>query len=130
MAKKLWDPNKEDYEYVAGDKPGQGAMGGMKTTMQNAPFAEPQIRYKDVLIECELYKDPVSHKMMLHAMCPKCKHALRISEERKAMDWDGQTISVEPFECPWELDTELTVGTFTNLCRWRVGVSHGIAKDA
>lgn len=125
MAKRLWDPVREEYRYVAGDP-----VGGTRTAMKNKPFANPQIRYKDSLIECELYLDPGTGLFMLHAMCPRCCHALRISQEQKDMEWDGETISVEPFQCPWELDSNLNVGTFTNMCRWRVGVSHGIAKDA
>lgn len=89
--------------------------------------AHPQIRYKDLLIECDLYETDGQYSV--HLICPRCHNFLKIESMHKTMEWDGKTLSVEPFECTWELGAarqEFGV----SLCRWRVGVQRGIAKDA
>jgi hypothetical protein len=89
----------------------------------------------------------------IHLICPRCHHSLQISETRKKMEVDlfavspilrmltdardldaddiaylrakGSTgvISVEPFECTWELGPG-------QLCRWKAAIDKNVVKEA
>lgn len=107
------------------------------------------IRYGDRLIEADVYalKGAPVHVVIL---CPRCGNASTIRGEKKAIDWRPHApeklgelvncgkISIEPFECAWELpeagrhnqrNTSQIIGT-APLCRLKLGVTNNIAKDA
>jgi len=130
----LYDQNKFELEYVAGDKPGSKLEDhhmdkGISTSVTVKPYETTYIRYRDIILESELYK--AGDELTLHMMCPKCRHALKISSKNKQMDWDGKYISVERSGCTWELDTDIPTGVFTisNLCNWKFYIDRGMAKD-
>ena len=124
----LYDQNKYELDYIAGDPVGNVDTG--ITTSQNVrASATTLIKYRDKILECEIYNS--GDELMIHLLCPKCMHGLKITNKNKQMDWDGKYISVEPFACTWEMDDQIAAGiiTMTNLCNWRVGITKGIAKD-
>jgi len=124
-----YDNTKYEEEYVFGDPPERDGHGFSKNSFR-VQTPQVKIRWKDKLLVGEVYAEPTG--IMLNIICPKCLHSIKISSTRKAMEWDekrGQ-ISVEPFQCPWELDTEVAVGQYTNLCKWSVAIDKNIAKDA
>jgi hypothetical protein len=137
-----YNPRTEELEPLKGDvladTPGLDANGrpvvGKSATInitQNSIGRTP-VRYKDFLLECDVYK--VGDELMVHLYCPRCRNALRVSSDRKSIDYDHveNVLSIEPFECTWELgDREgERMGFGIGLCRWRVGISKGVAKDA
>jgi hypothetical protein len=86
-------------------------------------------------------------------ICPRCQHALTIKGERKTIEFDpaarrpipdsivppelrhlsiGQ-LSIEPFECTWELDDKAKVtrdAGMVQLCRMKLAIDDNIARDA
>ena len=121
--------------------------------LDKAALGHPLIRYRDRVIEADVYpyldgeNDPGDQQRLeVILICPCCEHELRVTSDKKAIEWipgqpeidpsTGQVIvrgliSIEPFMCTWEKDTKAAVtGHGENLCRWRVGVAKGIARDA
>lgn len=114
--------------------------------MTNNAMAHPMVRYKDRILECDLYSMPDGNgnhgHFMLNFYCPRCENSLRILSTRKAMSWDpnpnvqgGGYLSVEAFKCTWELGrSEATRGdriiAGLGLCNWQVGIERNVAKDA
>lgn len=96
---------------------------------KSEPFAKPQIRYRDLILEGDLYK--TDNKLMLIIYCPKCLNLLVIKEGQKQISWDGKNLNVSPIRCTWESDNNKQVGTLfgINLCNWNVGIDNNIAKD-
>lgn len=104
------------------------------------------IRYKDRLIEADVYAFPGA-PMKIVLLCPRCGNALNIESDKKQLElvkhvpeqigsfWNHGKLSVEPFECTWELPdagqhVPGLVSAGTSLCRWKVGISNNIARDA
>lgn len=111
---------------------------GMAQDMRVDRMAEahPVVKYKDFLLDCDLYITPDRKELSLVLICPRCHNQLKISSANKAISWDGKNVSVEPFECTWEMGRG-TEGTASDridfgmgLCRWRVGINNGVARDA
>jgi len=102
---------------------------------------------QELLLEIDVHAI-VGAPIELLLICPKCRNALRITSERKQIAWDPRAenpmrreiqprlpahhqarallgkISVEPFECTWEMNAKQAVAkdmtvTAGNLCRWR-----------
>lgn len=131
---QAFDPEREELEFLAGDQP-LPEKGLVSTTdLTQTAKAHPMIRYKDRVIEADLYE--MGGQLMVHLLCPRCRHALKISSERKHMEWDRESLSVEPFTCTWELgrDTSGTDGDHIafglGLCGWRVAIDKNVARDA
>lgn len=146
MTTALYNPYTETPYHIAGDPEDvyrarsniddpRGVSSGHR--FHKLCEAHPQIRYKDRLLECDLYRDPDTGKYTLHLICPKCLHSLKIESGNKDIYWDeDHGISIEPFTCTWE-EGRGTDGTENDriafgvgLCNWRVGVKNGIARDA
>jgi hypothetical protein len=130
------DPD-EKYD-AAKIYPKHGSLaGGLAQDMRIDKMAEahPTIRYKDFLIDCDLYITPDRSELSLTLICPLCHNMLKISSKDKAIGWDGDKISIEPFGCTWEAGrSDATANDRIDfglgLCRWRVGVENGVARDA
>ena len=128
---------------------------GKSSTMRldKAALGHPLVRYRDRVIEADVYpfldgeNDAGGDRQRLEVLliCPCCENQIRVTSDRKAIEWipgqpeidpAGQVVvrgilSIEPFTCPWEKDTKAAVtGHGENLCRWRVGIDKGIARDA
>jgi hypothetical protein len=136
-----YDPETEELFHVDGDAPdptGQIRKRGMAQEMRltQTAMGHPLIRYGDHIIEADVYKI-ADEPMMVHLICPRCRNAIRITEDRKEIDYDpnagdprqGGRLSIEPFECTWELSAERQ-NFGVGLCRWRVGIQDNVAKDA
>lgn len=124
----LYDSNRYELEYVAGDKP-VDMDKGITTSVNVKAHATTWVRYREQMLECELYI--AGDEMTLHLLCPKCLHGLKISNKQKEMDWDGKYISVERSGCTWEIDDMLQVGvlTHTNLCGFKFVIDHGNMRN-
>ena len=98
--------------------------------------AHPKIKYKDFILDCDLYITADRKELSLTLICPLCRNMLKISSKDKAISWDGEKVSVEAFGCTWEAGrgTDGTAGDRMSfglgLCRWKVGVESGVARDA
>jgi len=114
-----------------------GAYGGVGGhNFEHAREAEVQVRYKDRIFFCDLYR--YSDELRIHMHCPRCTNVIRISSTRKALEWDpvDGILSVEPMECPWEIGRG-TDGTTSDriafglgLCRFKFAIDANIMKDA
>lgn len=137
---KVFDPTKESLYHIAGSVPDPSAMEPEKLGMQSSldmtksALAHPLIRWRDRVVEADLYL--IDDRLVLHLICPKCStaevpHALYIREEQKAIDWRPETgeLSVERFECTWELPEGRRMEFGIGMCRWRVAIDKNLAKD-
>lgn len=160
----LYDSAREEMEVLGGDyarSPADGIRQGVmadpkgergKGLASQHNFDHNKvtavIRYKDRAIEADVYALPGApiHVVIL---CPKCGSASTIRAEKKAIDWQPHepravgklvncgTLSIEPFECPWEMPdagahepgANKILGT-ANMCRLKIAVDKNIAKDA
>lgn len=158
-----YDPQTEDLTFLAGDAVvhqaasadpwGSGVIGRSSTVqLEKAALGHPYIRYRDMLIEADVYPQLGSAeaddgvKLEVILICPRCRNQLRVRSERKAIEWipgapeiDPHSheavvrgvLSIEKFQCTWELDSSANVtGKGENLCRWRVVVDKNVARDA
>lgn len=106
-------------------------QGGYSSTvgLNKTAIGNPQIRYKDFVLTVDVYK--MDNQMMIHLYCPRCRNALRITSERKQIDFSNGKLSVEPFKCTWELESEGRRMEFgLGLCSWQVGIHENVARDA
>jgi len=132
---------------------------GLSSTvsLSRSAIAHPYVFYGDKVLVLDAYKAD-GEALKLHITCPRCGNNSMISSDRKDIELDlnalppadklrelppheqqeaaqGGRISVSVFECSWELPNAGAhrPGAFTvgeTLCRWRVGISKNIAKDA
>lgn len=122
-----FDPKAEEVYQIKGD-PKHGMSSTMNLT--KTALGRPFVRYKDRISEADVYE--MQGQLMVHMFCPRCGNTLRITSDRKRIDYDREAnlLSVEPFECTWELDTDSRRMEFgLGLCRWRVAIDRNIAKD-
>lgn len=116
---------------------------GLRSTIKlGGGKQEVTVVYKDFVLTVDVFALP-DEPLCVHLICPKCHHALRISSDRKAIEFDPNRlvngsrgdISVEPFECTWEMKDAgdhvqgLIAGGIT-LCRWKAAIDHNVARDA
>lgn len=129
------------------DPNGTGAVGASSgVQLDKTKDATVVIRYKDRLIEADVYAFPGA-PIKLVLLCPRCGNALNVESDKKQMSFEKHAphavgdfinmgrLNVEPFECTWELPDAGVhvpglVSAGTSLCRWRVGISNNIARDA
>ncbi len=123
--------------------------------LERTKFGVPKVLYRDragqeFLLTVDVYKfEGVPMELML--FCPRCSkrgdmHNLRITQDRKAIDYDprdnsvlpdrigtprGGRLDVERFTCTYELDRSRAVGIVggTNLCNWTVVIDNNIARE-
>ena len=134
MKHKAYNPKTEEIFHIAGDED-RGIASTM--TLSKNVFARPQVRYAspvygDMILECDVYK--AENELTVHLICPKCRHNLQISSKRKAIELDSDgKLSIEPFQCTWELNDEL-LGEKRDfgfsLCRWTAAIDKGVIRHA
>lgn len=106
---------------------------GMSTVHFDNAAAHAKVRYREFLLECDVYEAGGLITVVL--FCPRCKQQLKIDSSRKAIEWDPVRglLSVEPFQCTWELPDE-HLGQKRefgfSLCRWTAAIDKGVARDA
>lgn len=95
-------------------------------------YGRPEVIYKNLILYCELYKDPEDGSLSVHIACPKCGNNLIIDQKKKALHWDEQrnVLDVEPFMCTWEAISDRRIEFGIGLCKWRVGIKNNIALDS
>ena len=136
--------SRRELVQLAGDAPdptGQSSFRGAQSTHRlNAAKEEVEVVYKDFLLTVDVYRHEGA-PIQVHLICPRCRHASRITGDRKAIDFDptrntqaGGLLSIEPFECTWELTddkhTPGLIGGGINLCKLRLGITNNVARDA
>ena len=128
---------EKDLVHIAGDMD-----TGITSTFQiDRNKREVIVTYKEYVLTVDIYQIP-GEPTKVHLICPRCHHALSISAERKAIDFDpkagdpklGGRLSIEPFQCTWELPDAgehkagLKSGGLT-LCKWKAGIENNVARD-
>lgn len=151
---RAYNPATEELEQLAGDPPdvyqtgrhgdplGQmdpKAMGyASQMDLSKSALAHPMIRYKDFVIEADVYRVPDSDELQVVILCPRCRNALTISSLKKDVQFEMPSakhqrgvLSIEPFGCTWELESDGRRMEFgLGLCNWKVGINKNVAKDA
>ena len=163
-----YNPQVEELVYVAGDQPvavrqnyaarspdplDAGLVGRSSTVrLDKAALGHPLVRWRDLVIECDVYPfldggdGGDTSRLEVVLICPCCQNQLRVTSDRKAIEWipgapevdpsSGEmvvrgTLSIAVFQCTWEKDkTRAVTGSSENLCRWRVGIDKNKAIDA
>lgn len=105
------------------------------------------VRYHDVLLEVDVYAFPDS-PLRLNLFCPKCGNSLTVESDKKQLSFEKHApqkmgdfmncgkLNVEPFMCTWERPDAgahrpgLVAAPGETLCKWKVGITNNIAKDA
>ena len=127
---KLYDEKREELYHISGDMD-HGLAVDLDLT--KTALGKPMVRYKDRIMQAEVYPSPDKKGLMVHIHCPRCTHVNVIRTERKHIEYDPETndLSIEPYECTWELgdrDNE-RIAFGIGLCRLRIAIDHNIAKD-
>ncbi len=105
------------------------------------PLGRPQIRYKgrygDFVLEADVFPGKDLGTFEVHIYCPRCStpelpHNNRITSERKAIEFENGLLSIEAFECCWELQQREgeRIAFGAGLCRMKMGITKNVAKDA
>lgn len=135
----VFDPEKEEVFQEHGDMD-HGLIGEYVTRRMSEAYVtllDPGHPTGEKVHEWELYCAPSTPgdpgEMTLHALCPNCGKDLNISSKRKSMEFNPTTgsISVEPMECTWELDTKSPANKglgITNLCRCRFFIERNVIR--
>jgi hypothetical protein len=170
MHATAYDPHTEELDFIAGDQPAAvkqrrrvdpttGAIDATSTVdLGKAALGHPEIRYstptKDYVLEADVYPllgaamfegGASAERLEVILICPRCQHELRITSDRKAIEFkpgppviDPErglitrgVLSVERFQCTWEKDTAKAVTDRggENLCRWRAVIDKNVARD-
>lgn len=123
-----------------------GPKGGTsRIDLERRPLGRVMVRLRkpvaDVAImEVDIYPAApgtplMTDRPMLEALvlCPRCRHQLRIGCDRKRIDFDptrnladGGRLSIEPFQCTWELEDFRGSG----MCHYRVAIDNNVAIEA
>lgn len=141
MSLPTFNPDTEVLEHVAGDDPNASSRLGSIDMTRNA-FGKVRVRFEDKMIFAEVYKTPEG-MLEVHWMCPRCgplnaQRMSRIPGSRKRIEYDpsvqaedGGRLSVEAFECPWELESEGRRMEFgLGLCKLRLAIENNVARRA
>ncbi len=151
---------KREVVQLAGDAPDPTgvtqARGAQSTTSLTAAKREVVVVYKDLLLTVDIYV--LGAVMTAYLYCPRCHKALAIPGDRKAIAYEPQSanpmrseilasrrpelvhladhgrLSIETFECTWEIDGAPHVAgrhhTGASLCRMRMAIDGNRARDA
>lgn len=139
---------------IAGD-PDHGIS---QTYRLNANKIEVMVLFKDPakFLTVDVYQAP-GEPLMVHLICPKCHKPSRITAARKRIEFDASApnpvyqavlseagpdlaslardgkLSIERFECAWEVGTDKHVQsalhTGVSLCRQRLVIDDNRAKE-
>jgi hypothetical protein len=92
----------------------------------------------------DIYQLP-EEPLQAHLICPKCRHQLRVTADRKEMRYertsaaDGGKLDIAPFQCTWEMPeagahTPGILGGGLSLCQWKGVIEHkhgrNLVRDA
>ncbi len=151
-------PQHASMVQLAGDAPDPTGMtshrGISATTRLDGGKHETLVlfrgRHGDFVMTVDVYAIP-NEPLQVHFICPRCHKQGRITQDAKAIDWsptenrvldlpDGQKtrtngiLSVEPFQCTWELGSEehktgIRAGGLT-LCGQKLAIDHNVAREA
>lgn len=144
---KPGEAKRREMVQLAGD-PEHGIHA---TTRLDTMKQEVLVTYKDFLLTFDVYVLP-GEPIELHYICPRCRNKGRITAARKHIAFEpgesrpitlpdgkktvtGGSLSIEPFECSWELPDAgehkqgIRAGGIT-LCRLKLAVDNNVAKDA
>ncbi len=131
---------------------------GLRTTYSlSTGKIEVGVVYGDLFLTIDLYALP-GEPMKLHLICPRCCKHLTVPGDRKEITFEATAmnpmrarllesgrpdlirlahlgrLSVEAFECPWELGDDRhvrgAVQSGTSLCRQRLVIDNNRARDA
>lgn len=118
---------------------------------------EVAVVYRDQILTVDVYLIE-GEAPTAHIVCPRCHKTSRIDGRAKKIDYDPRAVnpmggvvlaakvpelaviadfgrlSIEPFECPWEIGNDPHVRgalhTGASLCRLRIGITDNRALDA
>jgi hypothetical protein len=144
---------RRDVIQLAGD-PHHGLASTVHLTSNKQ---EVVVVYGDLFMTVDVYAVP-GEPLKVHLYCPRCHKHSTVPGARKAIDFypgaanparsliiasgrpelvdlaDKGRLSIEPFECPWEIgDGRHVAGTLhpgATLCRLRIAIDNNYAKDA
>jgi hypothetical protein len=144
---------RRDLVQLAGD----AHHGFVSTSHLTASKQEVVVVYRDLFMTVDVYAVP-GEPLKVHLYCPRCHKHSTVPGSRKAIDFEPASdnpmrtqilasgrpelvdlasngrLSIEAFECPWELgDTKHVPGalhTGVTLCRMRLVIDDNCAKDA
>lgn len=144
---------RRDVVHIAGD----ADVGLSAITNLSAGRQEVVVVYRDRFLTLDVYALPGT-PMRAILICPRCCKPSTIQGDRKRIEFDAAApnpmrteiiatgepslialadlgrISIEPFECAWEIGTDKHVAggvhTGASLCRLRIGVTNNRALDA
>lgn len=153
--------NRPAVVQIAGDVPDPTGMsrcrGAQSTTHLTDGKHEVVVVYKGMFMTVDVYAVP-GQPLMAHLYCPRCHKHATVKGEHKAIDYEPASpnpmcaqirasgdpglaqiadlgrLSIEAFECPWELgdDQHVSGGMHTgmSLCRMRLAIDNNRAQDA
>lgn len=158
-----YDDQREELYTVLDRDPdpaGTGLQGRSSTiNLGSQPLGRPLVRLEPpvediAVMEVDVYPADVVGKggapgLRILIICPRCRNVLEFTSARKEIEfvpaerpeWDPTrqamvdrgTLSIEPFECTWELDGKRKVAQTANgmnLCRMRLGIDRNVARRA
>ena len=152
---------RRELVQLAGDIPDPAGLsrhrGHQATTILSGGKEEVVVVYQGMFLTVDIYRVP-GEPLRAHLFCPRCHKHATVPGDRKAIDWDPAAtnpmraeiltsgrpelvyladrgrLSIEPFECPWEIGDDPHVAgalhTGGSLCRLRIAIENNRAKDA
>lgn len=146
------DGGKREVVRLAGDeRHGLSSFRSLTTLKQ-----EVVVLYGEMFMTVDIYALP-GEPMTVHLYCPRCHKHSRVTADRKAIAFDPLAqnpqikkirasgnpelvpldmgrLSIEAFECPWEIgdDQHVQGGVHTgvSLCRMRLVIDDNVAREA
>ena len=131
-------------------------IGAQSTTRLTGGKQEVVVVYKDMFLTVDVYQVP-GEPMKVHLYCPRCHKHATVPGDRKAIDYDPTApnpqrteilasgrpelmdhadfgrLSIDTFECPWELGDDKhvqgAVQVGTSLCRLRIAIDRNRVRD-
>lgn len=154
-------PPRNAVIQLAGDAPDprgiSSARGLLSTHHLSLGKQEVAVVYRDVIMTVDVYQVPGEPTRAI-LLCPRCHKALTVQASQKAIDFDPHApnprqrhllatgnpeiaaiadrgrLSIEAFECTWEIGegqhVKGGVHTGVSLCRQRLAIEDNTAKDA
>jgi hypothetical protein len=153
MSRAAFDPKTEELTYIKGDKDplagedpaasmyraGQmrdhtGLLGHGSEVDFTHGASKIDLRYSgkygNYVLKVDVYQ-PTPGTFEVHLHCPKCHEVSRITSERKSIEFDErQLLSVEKFQCCWEMPEGRRMEFGIGLCRASYAIDRNVLKDA
>lgn len=152
-------PGAREVVQLAGDHPHcvVGNQGAASLLPLTGGKHEVVVVYQGMFMTLDVYAVP-GEALKVHLYCPRCHKHSTVPGDRKAIEWDPAAqnpmrtailasgkpelvhladrgkISIETFECPWEIgdDKHVTgaLHTGVSLCRMRLVIDNNRAREA